>query len=120
MEDLEKNYIRLYGTGSQDYTSTEVSGEQPNSATLDSYAEEIAKYCEISNELAGLSPEEYAKRSDDERAIDSMLYTALKYFHSVGGTDEMLKKYDNFNRLDMARTKRLSEEFAKRHPEMGL
>lgn len=120
MEDLEKNYNRLYGTGSQDYTSTEVSGEQPNSATLDSYAEEIAKYCEISNELAGLSPEEYAKRSDDERAIDSMLYTALKYFHSVGGTDEMLKKYDNFNRLDMARTKRLSEEFAKRHPEMGL
>lgn len=120
MEDLEKNYNRLYGTGSQDYTSTEVSGQQPNSATLDSYAEEIAKYCEISNELAGLSPEEYAKRSDDERAIDSMLYTALKYFHSVGGTDEMLKKYDNFNRLDMARTKRLSEEFAKRHPEMGL
>ena len=49
-----------------------------------------------------------------------MLYTALKYFRSVGGSDEMLKDYDNFNRLDMERTKRLSEEFARLHPDMAL
>lgn len=121
LKDLERNYNQAYGKGSQDYTTASVEGGgQASSTTLESYAQEIAKYCEIANELASLSPEEYAKRSEDERAIDSMLYTALKYFRSVGGSDEMLKDYDNFNRLDMERTKRLSEEFARLHPDMAL
>ncbi len=121
MAELEKNYNMAYGKGGGDYVSGAEEGEVKASATtLEAYAQEVAKYCEIANELAGLSPEEYAKRSDDERSIDSMLYTALKYFYSVGGTDDMLKKYDNFNRLDLDRTKRLSEEFARLHPEMAL
>ena len=121
MQELETNYNRVYGRGGDDYIAAGEGGQVNASAsTLESYAEEIAKYCEIANELSGLSPEEYAKRTDDERAIDSMLYSALKYFYSVGGTDEMLKKYDNFNRLDQQRTKRLSDEFARLHPEMAL
>ena len=120
VDELQKNYNRLYGGGSsQDYISPE-GEETADASKLDAYSEEIAKYCEIANELAGLSAEEYAKRTDDERAVDSMLYTALKYFHSVGGTDDMLKKYENYNRLDMERTKRLNEEFARKHPEMAL
>ncbi len=117
-QDLEKNYNMLYGNASSsDYTSTSVS---PNQETLQSYAEEIAKYCEIANELAGLSPEEYAARTEDERTVDSMLYNAIEYFHQVGGTDDMLKKYENYNKLDMSRTKSLSEEFARKHPEFEM
>ena len=60
--------------------------------------------CEIlrdSHELAALPAEEYASRTEDERSIDSMLFKAIEYYHSVGGKDELLKKYDNYNRLDM-------------------
>ena len=70
--------------------------------------------------LAALPAEEYASRTEDERSIDSMLFKAIEYYHSVGGKDELLKKYDNYNRLDMGRTRRLSEEFARNHPEMGM
>lgn len=121
VEELEKNYNYLYGKG-EPGSAGEYKDNTPaaNGATIDSYAEEIAKYCEIANELAGLSPEAYAARAEDERLIDSMLYKALEYYHSVGGTDEILKKYDNYNRLDLDRAKRLNEEYGRNHPEMGL
>jgi len=117
--ELQRNYERLYGTGagSGDYTDA-TPGSAPEK--IEAYAEEIAKYCEIANELAGLSPEEYAGRAEDERLIDSMLFKALEYYRSVGGTEESLKKYDNYNRLDKARTQRLSEEYIRKHPEMGM
>ncbi|MDE6532343.1 MAG: DUF2723 domain-containing protein [Muribaculaceae bacterium] len=120
VEDLQKNYERAYGRstgGSGDYTGSSMSA---NAATIDSYAEEIAKYCEIANELSALSAEEYAARTADERMIDSMLYKAIEYYHSVGGTDDALRKYDNYNRLDMQRTQRLNEEYSRRHPEFGM
>ena len=121
VDQLKKNYERVYGksSGGGDYIDATPQAES-DGATLDSYAQEIAKYCEIANELAGLSPEEYAKRSDDERLIDSMLWKAMEYYRSVGGTTEQLEKYDNYKRLDQARTKRLSEEYARKHPEMGM
>lgn len=115
--ELEKNYNMLYGRGGGDYVdATPTQSEE----TLQSYAEEIAKYCEIANELAGLSPEEYAARSEDERTVDSMLIQAINYYRSVGGSEELLKKYDNYNKLDKDRSNRLSEEFARNHPEIGM
>ncbi len=115
--ELKGNYERLYGNGGSDYASATPG---TTDEMLESYAEEIAKYCEIANELAALPAEEYASRTEDERSIDSMLFKAIEYYHSVGGKDELLKKYDNYNRLDMGRTRRLSEEFARNHPEMGM
>ena len=116
---LKKNYEKAYGKKSADAETEGASLDTPDDK-ISSYAEEIAKYCEIANELATLTPEEYAKRSEDERLIDSMLYKALDYFHSVGGTDEMLKKYDNFNKLDKERSRRVNEEYSRNHPEMGM
>ena len=49
-----------------------------------------------------------------------MLYKALEYYRSVGGTEDELRKYDNYNRLDKERSKRLSEEYLRNHPEMGM
>ena len=114
--DLKKNYDMVYGNGGDDYvdSSLDSSPEQ-----LVKYAEEIARYCEIANELASLPPAEYAQRSSEERAIDSMLIKALDMYHSIGGTDDLLKKYDNYNKLDMNRSRRLDEEFTRNHPELA-
>lgn len=120
LDELKKNYERLYGKGSQasgDYTSATPSATADKIAE---YAGEIARYCEIANELAALPADQYAAREEDQRLIDSMLYKALEYYRSVGGTEDKLRKYDNYNRLDKERSKRLSEEYLRNHPEMGM
>ncbi|MDE7408783.1 MAG: DUF2723 domain-containing protein [Muribaculaceae bacterium] len=78
--------------------------------TWEKFETEIAKYCEIANELASLSPEEYARRSAEEKQIDSVLYSVIEVFLEEGGNEENLQKYDQYRKLDKARAKRLSEQ----------
>ena len=117
MEELKHNYDIVYGNGG---ASADMAGGagQTDAATLKSYAEEIMKYCEIANELAGLSPEEYAQRSEQERLVDSMLLNAIDFFYESGGTQEMIKANGQYDKLDKERSRRLGEEFAKNHPEV--
>ena len=108
MDELQENYNMLYGRG---YTS---SG--PDEETVKSYAEEIAKYCEIANELSRLSPTEYAQRSEDEKLVDSMLSVALDYYQTIDPDFTYLQHYENFKKLDMERTRRIGEEYSLNHP----
>ncbi len=77
--------------------------------TLEQFEDEIAKYCEIANLMASLSPEEYAKRSNDEKQIDSVLYSIIEIYLESGGKEENLQKYEQYQKLDKARAKRLSD-----------
>ena len=106
LSELEENYNNLYRRG---YTNS--SG--PDNETLKNYAEEIAKYCEIANELSKLSPAEYAARSEDEKLVDSMLYVAIEYYKTLDPDMSYLKSYENFKKLDMERSIRLSEEYER-------
>ena len=115
--ELEHNYNRLYGNGGGDYISADA--EATDASTLGGYAEELAKYCEIANELSGLSPAEYAARSEEEHLIDSVLWQAMQYYIGVGGTEESLQAYDNYRKLDQARSRRLNEEYVGNHPEFN-
>lgn len=123
-QELKRNYDVLMGrtpanTTGGDYI--EATPDQPaDSTTLAGYEEELAKYCEIANELASLSPEDYARSSEEERMIDSVLYQALEYYYSVGGSQERLKKYPNFNKLDQARSRKLNEDYIRAHPEFNM
>ena len=108
LAELKDNYEMLYGSGRNSGTDT---------ALLKSYAEEIAKYCEIANELSKLSPSEYAKRSQDERLVDSMLYLAIEYYKTMDPDLKYLSGYENYKKLDMKRTIRLGEEYERNHPE---
>lgn len=85
------------------------SGAQSDGMTWEDFAVEIAKYCEIANELASLSPEEYAARSAEERSVDSVLYSVIEYYLQNGGKEEDLEKYEQYRKLDKARAKRLSD-----------
>ncbi len=115
--ELRSNYNRLYGGGGDDYISA--SSQSTDAATLGGYAEELAKYCEIANELAGLSPADYAARSEEEHLIDSVLWQAMQYYLGVGGTEDALRVYDNYRKLDQARSRRLNEEYVGNHPEFN-
>ncbi|MCH5233224.1 MAG: DUF2723 domain-containing protein [Muribaculaceae bacterium] len=107
LAELEHNYNLLYKEG--------YSTESDQSRT-EAYAQELAQYCEIVNELAKLKPEEYAQRSDDERQVDSLLSVALEYYQGLDPDFEILGKYDSYKQLDKQRTIRLGEEYALRHP----
>ena len=120
VEDLRKNYEMLYGRGGSTAAVDYKDATPANDATLEEYAKEIAKYCEIANELSGLTPEQYRGRSQDEHLIDSMLYKAIEYYYSVGGSEASLRKYEHFNNLDKERTHRIFEEYVANNPDLGL
>ncbi|MDE7096399.1 MAG: hypothetical protein K2O47_02780, partial [Muribaculaceae bacterium] len=92
------------------YTGVRNRQENGNDGlTWQEFEDEIAKYCEIANEMASLSPDEYAKRSSDEKSIDSVIYTIIEYYLENGGKEENLRKYEQYNKLDKDRAKRLSD-----------
>ncbi len=100
-QNLKQDYERYNGRrGSQ--TASE------DGMTWQQFEDEIAKYCEVANEMASLSPEEYAMRSDDEKKIDSAIYTVIEVYLESGGKEENLQKYEQYRKLDKARAQRLS------------
>ena len=111
LQELQEYYNSLYGRGGGGLN------EAPDEATVKSYAEEVAKYCEIANELSKLSPEEYAKRSQDEKLIDSMLSVAIEYYRTMDPDLKVLEKYENYKKLDKARTQRLGEEYERNNAQ---
>ena len=114
VEEVKQNYDRVYGSGS----GNDISGSSGGQDILEAYAIEIAKYAEVANELAGLSAADYAARSADEREIDSVLSAAIDIYIGYGGSMEQLKKYPQIQKLDLERSRRLSEEYMARHPEV--
>lgn len=107
LAELEENYNMLYNQGYAD---------SPDQTTVTAYAEEIAKYCEIVNQLAKLKPDEYAKRSQDERQVDSLLSVALEYYKGLDPNLEVLNQYESYKNLDKERTQKIGEEYAAKHP----
>ena len=115
-QDVE-NILKKYGLNEQELKNDyehymglrNGGGNSDDGMTWQQFEDEIAKYCEIANEMASLSPEEYAKRTDDEKKIDSAIYTVIQIYLESGGKEENLQKYEQYKKLDMARAKRLSD-----------
>ena len=113
---LQDNYNRLYGSGTADDMASSIGGN--DEATLRQFADEVAKIAEIANELAALSPAEYAGRSSEEKEYDSLLNAAIETYVGLGGSIADLEKYPNFKKLDRERTKRIGEEYLRNHPDL--
>lgn len=106
---LDKNTLkREYDSYTGAVAAREQGGGNDGMTWVD-FEDEIAKYCEVANEMASLSPEEYAARSVDEKTIDSVLYSVIEYYLQNGGKEENLQKYEQYRNLDKERSKRLSE-----------
>ena len=103
LNELKKDYERYLGASSGH------AEEAGDGMTWKDFEDEIARYCEIANEMASLTPEEYAARTADEKMIDSVLYSVIEYYLESGGKAENLEKYQQYRDLDMERAKRLSE-----------
>ena len=82
-------------------------------------AEDLGAICEVANRLSHMSPEEYAAASDDDRYYDSILWAVIEMYRGEGGTLDHLEAQPAWKQLDTLRSKRLYEEYMRRHPEQA-
>ena len=111
-KELKSLYDRVYNPEISE-SNQGLGGISPDEA-----AKEAAKYCEIANHLASLTPEEYASSSDEERYIDSMLYLVLQQVEADPEAKTLLEENANYRSLDRTRSKRLWDDFERLHPDI--
>lgn len=104
-EELKKLYEAAYGSG---------VGSDVSESDL---VNELAAAAVVVNNLAKMSPEEYAAQSDDDRYIDSIFYSAYEQYVKYGVTKEALDADPSIGSVDLARSKRISEEYLAKHPQ---
>lgn len=90
-------------------------GYQEPEYSEDDYVSELAGVAKIVNELAGLAPADYVKRPDDDRYLDSMYYEAYQQYLQAGISKEAMDKNAEIKKVDMARSKRLNDEYNAAH-----
>lgn len=78
---------------------------------------QVATYAGIVNRLAAMTPEEYAAASTDDKEIDSLYYDLVDYLRSAGADMQAIENDDEVKKVDMARSKRLGEEYLRKHPD---
>lgn len=94
------------------------AGGDSDLGSLEELGLNVLNYCQLVNELAALSPEEYANASADEHLVDSLLEAAIQLYLESGGSEETLKKSDDYNKVDRQRSKRLFSEYEKNNGGM--
>lgn len=104
-DELRTKYHQAYGGG---------SGEVEQGVGVDEYINELAAVAKIVNELAGLSPEEYARRPLEQRQYDTVFYEAYRQYLQAGISQEDLNSNPEIRRVDMNRSKRLSDEYSRK------
>ncbi len=102
-KDLKAAYDHAYGNGTADSSDQQYS--------VDEYIEELAAVAKIVNELAALSPEEYAKRPLSDRQYDTVYYEAYQQYLKAGITKQEMDANPEIRKVDMARSKRLAESY---------
>ena len=106
-DDFKRMYEYAYGDGG--------SGSEGYSA--EEMLEELESYARIVNSLAELSAEEYAGRGADERNVDTLYYALIEELRKKGITEEQLNSVEEIRKVDLTRSKRLTDEYMARHPE---
>ncbi|MCM1378351.1 MAG: DUF2723 domain-containing protein [Prevotella sp.] len=81
-------------------------------------AQDIATICKLSNEIAGMAPADLASVSAEEHQYDSLLWYVVNAYQESGGRMEDLEKYPEWRSLDKERSKRLYQEYLRKHPEL--
>ena len=96
---------------------TAAYGGMDEAPTADALIEEVKTFAAIVNEMAAMSPSEYAEAPIDRRYIDSVFYGYVQEVISAGITQEEMTQALKETKVDMTRSKRIYEEYEHNHPE---
>ncbi len=102
-KDLQDMYNHAYGGGGT---------QSADQTTVDEYIKELAEVAKLVNQLAQLSPEQYAQRSLDERQYDTIFYDAYQQYLQAGISAETMRSNPDIAKVDLARSKRLHDEYS--------
>ncbi len=105
---LKNLYEKVYG-----YSLDDSGGE--GDAGYAAYVQELSDVAAIINTLATLTPDAYAKRSVDDRALDSIFYGAINQYISAGIPEDLIYADPEISKVDMERSKRIYQEYESRH-----
>lgn len=103
--DLRQAYDRAYNP------EAAAAAESAAEYSEEDYVRELADVAKTVNELAALAPADYAARSAEDRYIDSVYFEAYQQYLKAGISEETLKANAEISRVDMARSKRLNDEY---------
>ena len=109
VEEMRKNHEKYLRSDSASAGGSDISDVD--------VAAEVLKYAEVVNVMASHSPQEYANASAEEKGIDSMFYDLVDYLRASGMDMKSVEENEQFKRVDMKRSKRLSDEYRRNHPE---
>ena len=99
-KELKAAYESYFGGGSGGASVSDAEYV----ATLVSYFPYILR-------LQSMSADEYARASDEERMVDSMLWQLVEGYRADGGDMTAIESDANWAGIDKARSRRLSEEY---------
>lgn len=111
-DQLMQYYNAFYNGGS----AAEPGDGEPQ-LTPEESAVEVAKYCEIANELASRPEGDYAAASAEERYIDSLLWMVIDGLKEDPEAMRLLETNEQYKKLDRERSRRLWNDFVSKHPE---
>ena len=103
VDQLKKYYDMVYGDRAG--VDEPLSEDQINS--------ELASVITLVRKAEGLSPEDYAKQSEEEKLYDTLFYEIYKEYSEQ--LDQMFK--DDKNKVNLKRSKRLYDEYLENHPQ---
>ena len=97
--------------------ASSASADSPSdSPSEEDLVSELASAAQVVNELAGLSPEQYAQRSDDDRYIDSIYVMAFQQYADIVPREKLMANPE-IAKVDMTRSQRIHQEYVSKHPE---
>ena len=110
---LKRMYEAAYGGGGDTAGGQQLATDD---ASRKQYVDEMGQLATIVNRLAGMSADEYARQSSDDRYYDSIFYQAYQMCLGQGISESDLQKNPEVKKVDMARSRRLSSEYEAKHP----
>ncbi len=110
VDQLKRNYDSAYGGSYGDTVSQEL--------TEADYVAELSGAAATVNRLAAMSATDYASAPSDDRYIDSIFYQAIEQYVAGGVSREAIMADPEIRKVDMNRSKRISDEFEAKHPSM--
>lgn len=115
IEQLKQNYDHAYGSGggSDQAPTTDLAAEDYSAAEV---AEDIFAVAGIVNQLAAMTPQQYAATDAEQRTYDSVLWHLVELYHQQGGKDSDLEANEAWRTLDKARSQRIYKEFTANNP----
>lgn len=105
-KDLKGAYDYAYGAG---------AGQEVGGDDSEALIGELAEVARVVNSLAGMTPEQYQAASEEDRYYDSLFYEVYQQGISSGIDKSRLDANAEIKKVDMARSKRLTDEYKRKH-----